>query len=86
MVHYRDGMLWGWLSPLRSEMFNSLVPYFQHQRGGDGIGRHKGAWKEKEVDSNLKEEVNMVEVEVDLNLMEVLLSCSFSFLRGKYEI
>ena len=84
MVHYRDGMLWGWLSPLRSEMFNSLVPSFQHQRGGDRIGRHKGAWKEKEVDSNLKEEVNMVEV--DLNLMEVLLSCSFSFLRGKYEI
>ena len=79
MVHYRDGMLWGWLSPLRNEMFNSLLPYFQQQRGGDGIGRHKGGWKEKEVDSNLKEEV-------ELNLMEVLLSCSFSFLRGKCEI
>ena len=23
MVHYRDGMLWGWWSPLRSEMFSS---------------------------------------------------------------
>ena len=73
MVHYRDGMLWGWLSPLRNEMFNSLVPYFQHQHGG-------------EVDSNLKEEVELNMGEVDLNLMEVLLSCSFSFLRGKYEI
>ena len=65
-LNNRDGMLWGWLSPLRNEMFNSLVPYFQHQHGG-------------EVDSNLKEEV-------ELNLMEVLLSCSFSFLGGKYEI
>ena len=43
-------------------------------------------WKEKEVDSNLKEEVELNMGEVDLNLMEVLLSCSFSFLRGKYEI
>ena len=49
-----------------------------------GSGGTRVGWKEKEVDSNLKEEVNMVEV--DLNLMEVLLSCSFSFLRGKYEI
>ena len=55
------------------------VEWEKQQRGGDGIGRHKGGWKEKEVDSNLKEEV-------ELNLMEVLLSCSFSFLRGKYEI
>ena len=64
MVHYRDGMLWGWLSPLRSEMFNSLVPYFQHQRGGDGIERHKNGVEGKVVDFNLKEEV-------DLNILEV---------------
>ena len=44
-----------------------------------GSGGTRVGWKEKEVDSNLKEEV-------ELNLMEVLLSCSFSFLRGKYEI
>ena len=51
-----------------------------------GSGGTRVGWKEKEVDSNLKEEVELNMGEVDLNLMEVLLSCSFSFLRGKYEI
>ena len=47
--------------------------------GGTRVRGRKRRWT-----LNLKEEVNMVEV--DLNLMEVLLSYSFSFLRGKYEI